>query len=670
MPTNRAATLRSAQKLLRLGKLEQAISAYVRLVEDQPGDRNSATVLGDLYVRTGQLDKAIEQFIRVADGLRNSGFPAKASAFYKKVLKIKPDAAYAQLQAAEIAASEGQVADARRLFESLAERWRLRGDRRGAAELLVRVGSLDPDDLDARRAGARARVDLDDVPGAVRELREIADAQAERGRPAEAVETLREARAIQPADSDLSARLLELYVAAGDPSGAREYAVTAEQFKKIAAMFDGVDRPEEALGMLCEAARLDPLDGPLRMQIVHTMIGSGNVVGAAEYLAMGTAEDRVALRIEPAVVRLCGEEIQERLASLRQLVENDSDKRQGVACLGWAMAAEAPALGLPLVDLAVDAAVEAADYGAAAAALQEFVSRVPGHIPSLLRLVEVCVDGGLEGMMQSAQVQLADSYVAAGSAKEAYVIAEELLAQEPGNRAHVERFRQVLVLLGESNPGAVMSERLGAGISEHPSRTAEAGARNPGSIPSGFDTSSTVDSRWEGTEVDLSEMLDDISPSEEPLAVPASDASPSIDLEDVFARLREASSITHGEAEEQYRRGVALHEAGEIDGCIPLLQAAARAPLMRFLAARRLGRVYRQLGSAASAIEWFERAAEAPPPSVGDGHFLLYELADILESAGECARALAVCMELRTDAGDYRDVAERIDRLANIQEQG
>ena len=33
----------------------------------------------------------------------------------------------------------------------------------------------------------------------------------------------------------------------------------------------------------------------------------------------------------------------------------------------------------------------------------------------------------------------------------------------------------------------------------------------------------------------------------------------------------------------------------------------------------------------------------------------------------EIARALVVCMELQADAGSYRDVAERIDRLTKVQ---
>jgi hypothetical protein len=37
---------------------------------------------------------------------------------------------------------------------------------------------------------------------------------------------------------------------------------------------------------------------------------------------------------------------------------------------------------------------------------------------------------------------------------------------------------------------------------------------------------------------------------------------------------------------------------------------------------------------------------------------------------GEVARALAVCMELQSEAGEYRDVAERIDRLTKVQAGG
>jgi ribonuclease HII len=148
--------------------------------------------------------------------------------------------------------------------------------------------------------------------------------------------------------------------------------------------------------------------------------------------------------------------------------------------------------------------------------------------------------------------------------------------------------------------------------------------------------------------------------------------SPVLSLEEVFAQFRDEVTrrATGGGAEAELARGVALRAAGQLDQCIPALQVAARAPRLRFTAASELGRVYRERGSVQEAIEWFERAAEAPPSTADDGHRLLYELAETLESAGEAARALAVYLELRTEAGSYRDVAARIDRLANARAQG
>ena len=61
-------------ELLRQGKLDGAIEQYVRLVEEQPRDWNSINTLGDLYVRAGDTERAVVQYVRIADHLFEEGF--------------------------------------------------------------------------------------------------------------------------------------------------------------------------------------------------------------------------------------------------------------------------------------------------------------------------------------------------------------------------------------------------------------------------------------------------------------------------------------------------------------------------------------------------------------------------------------------------------------------
>jgi len=77
-----------------------------------------------------------------------------------------------------------------------------------------------------------------------------------------------------------------------------------------------------------------------------------------------------------------------------------------------------------------------------------------------MRLVEICVDGGLEATMHAAQAQLCDAYIEAGAAEEARFLAEDLVAREPWERGNLERFRRALELLGEPDPDAVIARRL------------------------------------------------------------------------------------------------------------------------------------------------------------------------------------------------------------------
>ena len=181
----------------------------------------------------------------------------------------------------------------------------------------------------------------------------------------------------------------------------------------------------------------------------------------------------------------------------------------------------------------------------------------------------------------------------------------------------------------------------------------------------------------ESVEVDLSIDLDDIrqagraGSSARPPGRKTSRCRRN-DIDSVFAQMRTKASrgSTGDAAEEQMKEGMALRQAGKIDAAIRAFETASRSPRHRFQASAFIGRIYREKDQMKKAIEWFERATQAPAPSPEDGHMLLYELADALEATGEVARALAACMELQADAGDYRDVKARVSRLSKAQAKG
>lgn len=370
MAIDRAALLRNAETLVQQGKLDQAIAEYRRIVNDQPHDWNTANALGDLYVRNGQTDKAVELFVRVADSLGQDGVLSKAAALYKKILKLRPHDEHVLLRAADIAAGQGLLAEARAHLNTVNEQRR-----------------------------------------------------------------------------------------SGDASG----VVDTEAFisKVTAARRSSVDTP----------AAVDPRSSDLH-------------------------------KVQPVVQ--------------------------------------------------------------------------------------------------------ADSVAVAPSMPGAHAVS---IPENPVDNSAAPR--------------------------ELEKRAASA---------------------------------------DEPAVTIAPPAGPrqAKDLEDIFADLRKEAShrfVTNNPGDELLA-GLALCDAGQLDFAVPRLEAAFRAPTTRFRAAAALGRICLQRGDTWRAIDWFERAAEAAAPTPDDGHRLLYELAEALENVGEVARALAICLELRADAGDYQDVEARVERLAKVQARG
>jgi tetratricopeptide (TPR) repeat protein len=633
LPVDRDSTLKNAEKLLRMGRLDGAIEEYVRLVEDQPRDWNSINALGDLYVRTGQVDKAVAQFTKIADHLFADGVLAKAGALYKKALKSRPDDEHLLLRVSETTARQGLFADARLYLRQLEKLRRDRQDVHGALDCVVRVGMLEDADAEAKLAAARASEDL-----------------------------------------------LEPDQAAG-------------LFRAAADDFEKASRSTDALNALIEAARLEPNDLELRAHLARTCMALGQVDLARQFVTREIAGDDPDLLLTVARNELQDGHDREARMTLTRLVTVAPGRVQQVADLALEIAATgAIESAYSCIEMVIDDAMLMEDWATALAVLQRFASGT-SHLPALLRLVEVSIDAGNDEAMRAGQLQLTDAYLAAGRAAEARVIAEDLAAFSPSDD-HLARLRSALELLGVDDREAIVAgfsnrqaeEPLGdldlgnldaltddldltvgmEPVTEaltEPEPAPLASTEQP-AVPASTGLADELDSEA-GERIVLETLEVDLSDALGTLGAPA----PPPSLDDVFARMRDdaARGSEVNAAQASYDRGVALLDEGRTAEAVGELQAAARAPALRFAAAARLGRILLAAGETAKAIEWLERAAEAPAPSPADGHAVLYDMAVALQGTGETARALAILMELEVESAGYRDVGARVRELRSIE---
>jgi tetratricopeptide (TPR) repeat protein len=694
-PFDRDAALKTAEKALKLGKVDAAIAEYVKIVESQPRDWNSANALGDLYVRAKKIDKGLEQYTRIADHLAEEGFYPKALALFKKILKLKPDDEYALLQSGDLAAKQGTLADAKQFFLQVAEKRKSRGDRKGAAEVAIRLGTLDPDDLDARLRAGQLAAEMGDVATAMREFRDVAARLEKQDRHADALVPLQLAYDLDKSDASIRARLFAAHISSPTPERARDFARGADELKQVAAALEKAGRADEALDVLSEVADSDPSNLEVRAGLALAYVARGNLDKARTYLSAETAGDSPALWLTLAEMELRANRLAEGKEAVVQALRLDPGQAQAAVVLGCRLAETSGEAAYQPIDAVADMALADNDYAAAAVALNEFTTRVRSHLVALMHLVEICVDGGLETTLYEAQAALAEGYLDAGRGMEARIISEDLVAREPWNRVNIDRFRRALVMLGETDPDAIISERLSG---ESPFLATEEMDLNEGVT---FDTPSSAAPRVEtvepprqprldpvkaappaptkqpppaepepeSIEIDLTDMLGG-DESAEPASQPV--APPPRSLDQVFRGMRDDSTRASAEeaAAEQYRLALTYHEMGMPEDAIKALEGAARSPRQRFDAASMLGRLYLDRKDTTNAIEWLERASEAPAPTPDAGRALLYDLAKTLESVGERSRALAVFVELESESGGYRDVAGHIERLSKVQARG
>lgn len=111
--------LDTAQKLVLKGQLKKAIVEYLRLVEADPKDKRLHLKLGDLYLKNGDEDKAVQAYLKVATLYAEEDLNFRAISIYKKILSINPKFTEAFHKIAILYLKEGLAGNAKNYYQSL-----------------------------------------------------------------------------------------------------------------------------------------------------------------------------------------------------------------------------------------------------------------------------------------------------------------------------------------------------------------------------------------------------------------------------------------------------------------------------------------------------------------------------------------------------------------------
>jgi tetratricopeptide (TPR) repeat protein len=421
---DRAKTLQAAEKLVRAGKLLEAVKEYQKLVDDNPRDMNLVNKLGDLLLRAGKNQEALKQFMRIADFFAKDGFHLKAIAMYKKISKIDPSSIECQQRLALLYQEQGLATEAKAQFQQVADAFVKTGKTPGAAEALRRLLEMDPDN-------AKVRMSLADLLGrngqnddAAVQYAHLARVAAARGAVDEAIAVVRKAIKLSPKNAQLPGILLSVVTHVEEVPADLVHA--AEELAKHAT------RSARAVLLMAETLRR-----------------SGRVDDADE-----------------AIRRLAGESFEDELDLEGLVVAGQFHIARGRVAEGYGW-----------IDRAVDQMAGGGKLAEAAAMVDVFLQSHATHPEALTRRADLAAKGGDAEAEADALQRLAGHLLDEGHPDGARAPIDRLSTLCPGDPATLELLERLKGGGAKPKPAA----RPAAPAHEPPARPAPPPVREPAS---------------------------------------------------------------------------------------------------------------------------------------------------------------------------------------------
>ena len=139
----------SAIQFSEKGEYDKAIAAWKKLLTVRE-DANIYNTIGDLYIKKGSQNDAVEYFILAANKFRSDGFHQKAMAIYKKTLNIVPFQYSALIALAELYAEKGIIGNAVMYYLKVAEKLSRDGKIDKTIDIYTTILGLTPSDMNIK----------------------------------------------------------------------------------------------------------------------------------------------------------------------------------------------------------------------------------------------------------------------------------------------------------------------------------------------------------------------------------------------------------------------------------------------------------------------------------------------------------------------------------------
>ena len=222
MVFDKTKSMRNAERYLAQGKIQSAISEYKEVVAHDPKDFGTLNMLGDLYTKTLDKQKAVNCYTPVAEHYSKQGFAQKAIAVYNKISKLQPDSIEIFAKLADLYKFKGSINEARAHYAKVAEHYERQGQKVEALEIRKQMASLDPNDTVVYLSLAEAYLAEKQDEEALAAFVEAGARFAKQTRHAEAIAALEKGLEIDGQDPILLSAFVKSHIELGTPGKAAE----------------------------------------------------------------------------------------------------------------------------------------------------------------------------------------------------------------------------------------------------------------------------------------------------------------------------------------------------------------------------------------------------------------------------------------------------------------